>query len=379
MKSFISIVLLIALLNISGGFATDWYVCPPSGSSTGTGNSGSSPSTGTGSSSPSTGTGSSSTSSGSGTGTSPSSPFDSIQKALDVCKDGDVINLLAGIYTGPGNTGLIVSVPNIQILGIDVGSVFIDLGGSPIFLNITVPGVVVAQVTIKNGISADVNLLNGAVNADVHVGSITVDLNVAVNLNAVKILNCKFLNIQGTAVAVVDLNLLDDAVNVNLNVFLNVQITGCTFVNVTADSTVYVRGQISIRLSNVNFQNCGSSAYADLLGVVLQALNGSVVTLSGTVKINGCIGGSLLDLTSAATLNLGGILDIDSCDVTNLLNLNKDLNLSILSLSVSLNANQYTMDCDNAPCGLVNIDLICKKACALVNLGGDNSLDTFFL
>jgi len=302
-----------------------------------------------------------------------------MQKALDVCKDGDIINLQAGIYSGPGNTGLIVSVPNIQILGIDVGSVFIDLGGSPIFVNITVPGVVVAQVTIKNGISADVNLLNGAVNADVHVGSITVNLNVAVNLNAVKILNCKFLNIQGTAVAVVDLNLLDDAVNVNLNVFLNVQITGCTFVNVTADSTVYVRGQISVRLSNVNFQNCGSSAYADLLGVVLQALNGSVVTLSGTVKINGCIGGSLLDLTSAATLNLGGILDIDSCDVTNLLNLNEDLNLSILSLSVSLNANQYTMDCENAPCGLVNIGLVCKQACSVINVGGVNSLDTFFL
>jgi len=387
MKSFIRIVLLLALLNISGGFAKNWYVCP-SGSSSGSGNTGSSPSTGTGGSSPSTGAGSSSPSSGSGssspssgTGTSPSSPFDCIQKALDVCQDGDIITLQAGIYSGPGNTGLVVNIPNIQILGINVASVIIDLQGSPIFLNITVPGVVVAQVSIKNGISANANVLNGLVTANVQVGAITVDLKVAVNLNTVKILNCNFLNIQGTAVAVVDLNVLDSTVKVNLNVFLNVIISGCSFINVTVAPAVYVRGQISVRLSNVNFQNCGST---DLVGSVLQALNGSVVTLSATVNLKGCIGAILIDLETAATLNLGGLLNVDACVVsTGLLQLNANLNINILGLSVSLNANDYNMDCiddTKTVCNVVNIGLICGKyLCPQVDdIGGVTPLDTFF-
>jgi len=325
---FLSTLLLVVLLNISGGRA-DWWVNP------------------------------SSTQSSSNCGTSGDSACPCIANLLPLVQPNDIINLLPGVYTGPLNIGLTISVDGIQILGSDPTTVIIDLGGSPTFLTITASGVVVAQVTIKNGITANANL--GVINIQLTVGATVNAL-----LDALRFNNVNFLNIQGTAVLCADVNVLNDLINVNANanVFVNVVLSGCSFVNVTVDPVLVVIGRISLKLDTVSFDGCGSPG---VNGAVLLAQKSSSVVLVA-VTISNCQGASLLDLNAAATLTLSGLLVLKANVVTScLLNLNLNLNINILGLSVRLDANSAPVSCSNVKCGLINIANVCSN-CGLVNL-----------
>jgi hypothetical protein len=335
---FLSTLLVVLLLNISGGRANDFWVKP------------------------------SSTQSSSNCGSSQLLACPNIIDLLNLklLNIGDTIHLLPGVYKGIGlNVGLNIDIANIQIIGTDAASVIIDLEGSPTFITISVPGVVVAQVTIRNGITADVDL--GVINIRLTVGATVNAL-----LDALRFNNVNFLNIQGTAILVADVNVLNGLVDikVNANIFVNVVLSGCSFVNVTVDPVLKVVGRISLRLNSVSFDNCGSP---DVDGSIVLAQQSSAVVLV-SVSISNCQGGSLLDLNTAATLTLNGLLVLNANVVsTSLLNLNLNLNINILGLSVRLESNTAPIACTNVKCGLINIGSVCSN-CGLINL----DLGSFF-
>jgi len=348
---FLSTLLLVLLFNVSGGSTTEWWVGPGTSQS----------------SSPNSPSKSSPSSSNCGTSQSQccSSLADLLQGAKNVVQPGDIIHLLPGIYSGPLNVGLTINIPDLQILGDDASTVTIDLGGSPVFLTINVPGVVIAQVTIKGGITANANL--GVINIQ-----LTAAATVTTLLDAIKLTNVNFLDIQGTAVLCADVNVLNGVVDVkiNANIFVNVVLSGCSFVNVTVDPVIQVAGRISLRLNSVSFTDCGSP---DVDGAIVLATQSSAVVLVA-VTIDTCQGASLLDLNTAATLTLNGVLVLKANVVSvSLLNLNLNLDINLLGVSVRLDANTAPVSCTNVKCGLVNIGCICSN-CGLVNL----DLGSFF-
>jgi len=335
----LSTLLLVFLLNISGGRATDWWVNPLSQL-------------------PST-----------NCGTTQSLACPCIADILNLShlNPNDVIHLLPGTYSGPLNVGLTVTVPNVQILGggSNPSAVIIDLQGASVFLNIKVPGVVVAQVTIQGAVTGNVNL--GVVNIQLTVGAA-----VSALLDAITFTNVNFLNIQGTAILCADVNALNGLVNVNLNanIFINVVLSGCSFVNVTVDPVLKVIGRISLRLNSCTFDSCGTP---DVGGAVVLATESSAVVLVA-VSITNCQGASLLDLNTAATLTLNGLLVLHGNVVSvSLLNLNLNLNINLLGLTVRLESNTAPVSCTNVKCGIVNIGCVCSN-CGLVNL----DLGSFF-
>jgi len=324
------VTILIVLLNISGGLAGDWY-CDPT-----------------------------STQSDSTCGSSASTACSSLKPILANLQVGDIIHLAVGVYTGPNNIGLTLNVAKVQILGDDPNNCIIDLGNSPVFLTVTVPGVVVANVIIRNGIVADVNL-----------GAISVKLNAGVSLLAtLKFQSVKFLNIQGTALLLADASILGKNVNaklnLNANVFVQVILQSCSFINITVNSALHVVGKISVHLNSVQFQNCGDQSDANtLVGVAIKGELGCVFIWAGLTIAN-CQGLSLVDLETCASLTVSGILSLNAnVVVQSLLNLNAKLDLNILStqLSVTLNGNTSPLDCSNCDCAMVNIGSICLDAC----------------
>jgi len=333
------VTILIVLLNISGGLAGDLY-CNPS-----------------------------STQDDTGCGSTSDTACKSLKAVLVNVKVGDVIHLAAGIYSGPDNVGLTLAKANVQILGDDANNCIIDLGDSPVFITVTVPGVLFAKLTIRNGIVADVNL-----------GAISVKLNVGLSLLAtINFQSVNFLNIQGTALLLADASLLGSNANANLNlnanVFVQVVLQACTFINITTNSALHVVGKISVHLNNVGFQNCGDQSDANtLVGVAIKGETGCVFVWAG-LTINNCKGVSLVDLATSASLTVSGLLSLKAnvC-LQSLLNLNAKLNLNILGtqLSVNLNGNTSPIDCTNCDCEIVNIANICLDACP------DKSLQNFF-
>jgi len=325
------VAILIVLLNISGGLAGDWYCNPTS------------------------------TQDDSTCGSSASTACSSLKPVLVNLKVGDIIHLAVGVYTGPDNIGLTLNVAKVQILGDDPNNCIIDLGNSPVFLTVTVPGVVVANVIVRNGIVSDVNL-----------GAITVKLTAGVSLLAtLQFQSVKFLNIQGTALLLADASLLGNKVkvnaNVNANVFVQVILQSCTFVNISVNSALHVVGHISVHLNSVQFLNCGDQSDANtLVGVAIKGENGCVFIWAGLTIAN-CQGLSLVDLNTCASLTVSGILTLNAnVVVQSLLNLNTKLDLNILGtqLSVSLNGNTSPIDCSNCDCAIVNIGSICVDACS---------------
>jgi len=334
---FLSTLLVVLLLNISSARATDWWVNPTS------------------------------TQPSSNCGSTQASACPNIADILTLSHISlnDIIHLCPGTYSGPLNVGLTINIAGLQILGADPTTVIIDLNGSPTFLTIKVPGVVVAQVTIQGAITADVNL--GVVNIQLTVGA-----TVNAVLDAIKFNNVNFLNIQGTAILCADVNVLNGVVDVqvNANIFVNVVLSGCSFVNVTVDPVLVVVGRISLRLNSVSFEGCGSP---NVDGAVVLAQKSSAVVLV-SVTISNCQGATLLDLNTAATLMLNGLLVLKANVATlSLLNLNLSLDINLLGLSVRLDANSAPVACTNVKCGIVNIGSVCSN-CGLVNL----DLGSFF-
>jgi len=329
---FISTLLLVLLLNITSGTASDLYISPTS------------------------------TQSGSDCGSSPllACPCINDLLKLNILKPGDCINLLPGIYKGVGlNIGLTIDIPNLTIKGDAAATVTIDLEGSPIFLTITVPGVVVAQVTIRGGVTADVK--TGVLNIQ-----LTATATVSALLDAIRINNVNFVNIQGTALLCADVNALNGVVDVkvNANIFVNVVVSLCTFVNVTVDPVIQVVGRISLRLNSVSFTNCGST---NVDGAIVLATKSSAVVLVA-VTIENCQGGSLLNLNAAATLTLNGGLVVKGNVVSvALFDLSKTLDINLLGLSVRLDTNTAPVGCTNVKCGILNINCMCEN-CGAVNL-----------
>jgi len=337
--------LLILLLNVTSGYGKDWYL---------DGNSDSDDSI---------------------CGTSLSSACKTLKVLIAKVNAGDTIHVAVGIYTGPDNIDITVSVANIQIVGTDANNCIFDLGGSSTFLTITVPGVVVAKVTVRNGVTANVNL-----------GAITVKLTVGATVNGLlstlRFQNVNFLNIQGTALLLADVSVLDGAVqikaNVNAGIIVQVILSSCTFVNISVNPALHVVGRISVRLNSVSFTNCGAESDSDLAGVAVKAELGCILILAN-VNIQNCNGASLLDLSNlAASLSVSGILSLKANVVTqSLLNLNVNLKLTVLGLSLSLNLNSNPAICTTVPCGLVNLGLLCSdytKECPIVGLDYFDSL-----
>ncbi|XP_011270792.1 hypothetical protein CAOG_09059, partial [Capsaspora owczarzaki ATCC 30864] len=83
------------------------------------------------------------------TGTSPTSPFRTVSKAMSTANSGDSIYLANGVYSGPGNIGVLVADVHVSLIGeSQEGTIFDCMGasgpvfdvsfGTPLFANLTI-------------------------------------------------------------------------------------------------------------------------------------------------------------------------------------------------------------------------------------------------
>jgi hypothetical protein len=304
-------------------------------------------------------------------GATPATACSCIKLALDIAVEGDTIQLAAGVYTGPLNVGLTISIAGIRIVGAAGLLSIIDCGSSTHAFLVVQPCVVFVNLLIKNGLSVDVSL----------AGAITVRLNVGVVVVAtISLQNVHFVDITGGA-------LLFDCVpasSTSTVIVVQVELLGVVFVNIALKPALTVLGSVQVQLKNCQFDNNGLASVNVSTNTSVVPVVGSciyvaanVLGIKATVSLSGCTfvgnhGSSLIHVgcsVSGDELVFVGTNSFLNNVCTSAI-IDTNINLSVvlcLDCNTVWSYNSCPLLCKVA-CGLLNIGLLCPHSCPILGI-----------
>lgn len=314
------------------------------------------------------------TNSENGCGLSMSEPCENINEALKCALPGDQILLGEGIFSGPLNVGLKISVASLKIKGIP-GATIIDLQSSSHAFFVMETGVHFIDLVFRNGISSE-DSLSGGITLRLERHTQTSPSSASLSLT-----NVFFKNIIGGA-------LLVDSSSEKI---FQLRLNKVVFDNITKKSALVLLGNVHSQISSCKFQNNGkaASSKSQMVGSAIFAAGNK---LSGDKPSSPTI--TLSDSTfqqneGATIINIDGVNQMTPSDLilvgSNSFNANVASKNIIktdpkLSLIVCLNCkttwsqNDVPRLCD-VSCSLLGIHDICPQSCPSSSLPVKLALD----